>query len=142
MQLFLHTILFSENLIRYVKEASHFSMLEAKLWHNKTEIKTVKVSKMVGFIRTCDQYPHRINFDNFFNSMILILPQRPIPASPPPPTPPFCWGKNRSPENAVWEEWKFPFCVGGRGVMIKTWGRVLLWGISKNEQIEFFDSQM
>ena len=139
MQLFLHTILFSENLIRYVKEASHFSMLEAKLWHNKTEIKTVKVSKMVGFIRTCDQYPHKINFDNFFNSMILILPQRPTPSSSPPPLSArekidlqkLLFGRNGN----------FPSAWGG-GVMIITWGRVLLWGISKNEQIEFFDSQM
>ena len=141
MQLFLHTILISENIIKYVKEPSHFSMLEAKLWHNKTEIKTVKVSKMVGFIRTCDQYPHRINFDNFFNSMILILPQRPIPASPPPP--PLSAGEKIDLQKMLFgRNGNFPSAWGGRGVMIKTWGRVLLWGISKNEQIEFFDSQM
>ena len=27
-------------------------------------------------------------------------------------------------------------------VMIRTWGRALLEGMSKNEQIQFFDSQM
>ena len=29
-------------------------MLEAKLWHNKTEIKNVNVAKMVKFVKTCD----------------------------------------------------------------------------------------
>ena len=32
-------MLLSENFISQVKEPSHFSMLETKLWHNKTEIK-------------------------------------------------------------------------------------------------------
>ena len=31
-------------------------MLEAKLWHNKTETKNVNVAKMVKFVKTCDQY--------------------------------------------------------------------------------------
>ena len=73
-------------------------MLEAKLWHNKTETKNVKVAKMVEFILTCDQYPRRFKFGNFFNSLIL---------------PPFCWGKNRSSENAVREEWVIFFCLEG-----------------------------
>ena len=46
------------------KEPSHFSMLESKLWHNKTEIKNVKVAKMVEFIKTCD--PCRFYFCHFF----------------------------------------------------------------------------
>ena len=37
-------------------------MLEAKLWHNKTETKNAKVAKMVEFIKTFDQYPRRFNF--------------------------------------------------------------------------------
>ena len=41
-------------------------MLEAKLWHNKTETKNVKVAKMVQFVKTCKQYPHRFNFGIFF----------------------------------------------------------------------------
>ena len=57
--------------ISQVKEPSHFSMLETKLWHNKTEIKNVKVAKMMEFIKTCDQYPRRFNFCNLFNSIIL-----------------------------------------------------------------------
>ena len=44
-------------------------MLETKLWHNKIDTKNVKVAKMMEFIKTCDQYPHRFNFDNFFNSI-------------------------------------------------------------------------
>ena len=55
-------MLLSENFISQVKEPSHFSMLETKLWHNKTEIKNVKVAKMMEFIKTCDQYPCRFNF--------------------------------------------------------------------------------
>ena len=31
---------------------------------------------------------------------------------------------------------------GGQGVMIKTLGRGLLGGMSKNEQMQFFDSQI
>ena len=30
----------------------------------------VKVARMVEFIKTCDQYPRRFNFGNFFNSII------------------------------------------------------------------------
>ena len=81
------------------KEPSHSSMLEAKLWHNKTETKNVKVAKMVEFIS--DQYPRRFDFDNFFNSIIL------------PPS--FYWGKIRSSEKVVWEEWVFSFFLGGNG---------------------------
>ena len=54
MQLFLQTILFSENFISYAKEPSHFSILEAKLWHSTTETRNVKVTKMMKFIKTCD----------------------------------------------------------------------------------------
>ena len=101
-------------------------MLEAKLWHNKTETKNVKAAKMVEFTKTCDQYLRRLNFGNFFNSIILTPP-------------PFCWVKNRSSENAAREEWVITFYLG---VMIKTWGRVLLGDMSKTEQIQFFDLQM
>ena len=30
-------------------------MIESKLWHNKTEIKNVKVAKIVEFIKTCEK---------------------------------------------------------------------------------------
>ena len=46
-------------------------MLEAKLWHSKAETKNAKVAKLVEFIKTCDQYPCRLNFGDFFNSIIL-----------------------------------------------------------------------
>ena len=75
-------------------------MLEAKLWHNKTEINNVKVAKMVEFIKIGEQYPRRFNFDKFFSSIILSSPT-------------FCWGKNRSSENAVQEEWVISFCLRG-----------------------------
>ena len=48
MELFLLTIRFSENFIHEVKEPSHFSMLESKLWHSETENKNVKGLKIVG----------------------------------------------------------------------------------------------
>ena len=37
-------------------------MTESKLWSNKTEIKNVKVAKMVEFLKTCVQYPYKFNF--------------------------------------------------------------------------------
>ena len=111
MYLFLHTIRFSQDFISYVKEPSHFSMLEAKLWHNKTETKNVKVVKMVA----CS-----FNFGNIFNSIILSST--------------FCLRKNRSLENTFGEECVISFCLG---VMIKTWVRVLLGGVSRNGQIVF-----
>ena len=46
-------------------------MLEFKLWYNKTETKNVKVAKMVEFIKTCDQYPRKFNFGQFFSFIIL-----------------------------------------------------------------------
>ena len=59
------TLFFSENVISYVKEPSHFSMLESKLSHNKTETKNIKVAKMMEIIKTCDQYPYKFNFGYF-----------------------------------------------------------------------------
>ena len=131
----MHTIVFSENFISYVKEPSHFRILEAKLWHSKTETKNLKVTMMVEFIKICDQYARRFNVGNFFNSIILI------------PRPFFCWGKNRSSENAARKEWVISLCLGwgwggGLGVMINTWRRGLLGGMNKNEQIQFFNSKL
>ena len=103
-------------------------MLEAKLWQNKTGTNNVKVAKMVEFIKPCDQYPRRFNFGNFFNSIIS-----------PPPTPSFYWGKIDLQKTLFGRNGQFP---SAWGVMIKTWGRVFLGGMSKNEQIQFFDSQM
>ena len=39
-------------------------MVESKLWYNQT------ITKMVGFIKTCDQYPNKFNFNHFFNSSL------------------------------------------------------------------------
>ena len=96
-------------------------MLEAKLWYKKTETKNVKVVKMVEFIKTCNQYPRRFNFGNFFNSIIFSLS-----------------AEEKSSENAVQEEWIISFCLGGNDNL----GRVLLGSMSKNEHVQFFDSQM
>ena len=43
-----------------------------------------------------------------------------------------------SSENAVLEDVQF---LSAWGIMIKTWGRVLLGGMTKIEQVQFFDSQ-
>ena len=51
----------------------------------KTEIKNVKVAKIVKFIKTCDQYRRKFNFGKFFISIIL----------------PFSAGENRFSKNAV-----------------------------------------
>ena len=94
-----------QHTILFSKESSYFRMLESKLWHNKTETKNVKVAKMVEFIETCDQYPRKFNFGHFFSS--IILPH--------------------------FEKMGNSLLFGV--VMIKTWGRVLLRGVSKNEHI-------
>ena len=89
-------IIFSEN----VKEPSHFSMLKSRLWHNKTETKKcIKVVKMVEFIKTCNQYPHKFNFCRFFSSITLS---------------PLCWVKNRFSENPVCRKLVISFCLGER----------------------------
>ena len=82
-------------------------MLEAKLWHNKTETKNVKAANMVEFIKTCDQYPRRFHFGHFFSSII------------------WSWGKNRNPENAVREEWAIFFCLVDNN---KNLGQRCAWG--------------
>ena len=47
-------------------------MFESKLWYSKTVNKNVKGAKMMGFIKTCDQYPHKFNFGHFFLSLRVI----------------------------------------------------------------------
>ena len=97
MELFLHTILCYKNFISQVKRPSSFSMLKTAACYIKTKNKNVKVTKMVEFIKTCDQIPRRFNFGTFFISIIVC--------------PPF--GKNRSSENAVQEEQVISFFVWG-----------------------------
>ena len=62
-------------------------------------------------------------FVNFFNSIIL---------SPPPPLSP---QEKISSKNAAREEWAILVCLEGEG-------GVLLGGMRKNKQIQFFDSQI
>ena len=52
---------------------------------------------------------------------------------------PFCCGKNKSSDNPVREEWPISFSLGGND---KNLGESFAWGLSKNEQTQFFDSQM
>ena len=49
-------------------------MLECKLWNSKAVTKTVKGAKVMGFIKTCDQYHHKCNFGPGFSSFIVSLP--------------------------------------------------------------------
>ena len=65
MQLFLEIILFSENFVIYVKDRVLFSMVESNLWYIKTANKKVKKVKMIGFIKTCDQCPHKLSLATF-----------------------------------------------------------------------------
>ena len=67
-----------------------------------------------------------VNFGNSFNSISSL---------------PFLLRKKISSKNAVWEEWNGQLPSAWR-MMIKTWGRVLLGGMIKNEQIQFFYWQM
>ena len=105
-------------------------MLEAKFWHNNTEIKNVKVEKMVEFIKTYDQYPRRFNFGNFFNSIIILRPP-----------PPLLSAGEEIDLHKIFFARNGKFCSASEE-MIKTCGRVLLGGMSKNDQIHIFDSQM
>ena len=85
------------------------------------QTKNVKVAKMVEFIKTCSSDTF-VNFGNFFNSTILSLP--------------FLLRKKYLQKMLFTRNQRFP---SASGIMIKTWGSVLLGGISKNEQIQFFD---
>ena len=79
---------------------------------------------MVEFVKTCDQYPHKFTFGHFFSSIIC----------------PLSAGKKIDLQKTLFRRnEQFPSELG---MMIKTWGRVLLVGMSKNEQIQFFDLQM
>ena len=95
-------------------------MLETKLWHNKPDNKNIKVAKMVEFIKTCDQYPCRFNFGIFFQF----------------DNPPSLSAKEKIDlqKTLFKRNGKFP---SAWWVMIKIWGRVLLKGMIKNEQIQF-----
>ena len=74
-----------------------------------------KCCKDGGIYQNLWPIPSNFNFGNFFNFIILHS---------------FSWGINRSLENAVCEEWVIFFCLGE----IKTWERVFLGGLSKNDQ--------
>ena len=65
-----------------------------------------------------------VNFGIFFNSIIVS---------------PLSSQEKISSKNTVLEEWQFP---SAWRIIIKTCGRVLLGGMSKNEHTQFFDSQM
>ena len=109
--------------ILLVKEPSHFSMLESKLWHNKIETTNVKVAKDGGIYQNLNPIPSHAGF------ILIILFQlyNSLPLS-------FCWGKQVL--RKCCSEWMTNFRL------IWTWGRVLLGGLSKNDQTQFFDSQM
>ena len=73
---------------------------------------------MVEFIKTCSQYPCWFWwFFQLHNPLTPLSAQEKIP-----------------PENAVQEEWGISVFLG---IMIKTWGKALLGGMSKMEQIQF-----
>ena len=65
-----------------------------------------------------------VNFGNFFSSIIL----SPLSAQ-----------EKVSSENGVREEWAISFCLGYND---KNLGESFAWGMGKNEQIQFFNSQM
>ena len=111
------------------------------------------------FIKACDQYPRRFSFGNFFNFITKPSPgPLPPPLSPSPlpllspllpththrhahthPIPLSAGEKINLQKTLFRRNGQFPSELR---MMIKTWGRVLLVGMSKNEQIQFFDLQM
>ena len=96
----------------YTEKPSHFSRLEAKLWHIKTETKNIKVAKLQSWWNLSKLVTNITVVCSFNSSM-----------TTPPPSPSFLLGENRSSEDAVCDEWVIFFCMG---IIIKTWGRVLL----------------
>ena len=44
-------------------------MLESDLWYRKTVNKNVKGAKMMGFLKACDQYPHKLYCGHLFSSL-------------------------------------------------------------------------
>ena len=85
---------------------------------------SVKVAKMVEFIKTCEQYPRKFNFGQF---------------SAPQPSPLSAWEKQIFSKRCSVEMDNF---LLPEVVMTKTRGRVLLGGMSKNKQIQVFHLQM
>ena len=81
-----------------------------------------KIVKMVEFIEICDQYPRKFNLGHFFSSIVL---------------PFFCWGNIQKRCSGKMSNFLLPGVI-----MLRTWGRILLEDIIKNEHIQFFDSQM
>ena len=49
-------------------------MIQSKLCHSKTETQNVNGAKMVGIIKTCNQYPHKFNNGHIFSSLIVSSP--------------------------------------------------------------------
>ena len=45
-------------------------MPESKSWQNKTDIKHVKETEIVGFIKTSGQYSHKLTFGHIFSSTV------------------------------------------------------------------------
>ena len=82
-------------------KSKNFSLL--KLWRIKIETKNKKDAKMVGFIKTCNQYTHKFNLVIFFQLFQFLLP-------------PFLLGDVSS-KNAAWRKWVISFCSQ---VMIRT----------------------
>ena len=95
-------------------------MFESKLWYCKTETKNAKVSKWWNLSKH-DQCPRKFNFGHFFSSMVLLLSAE---------------------EKYIFKKYfsgeMNNFLLPGV-VMIKTWHRGLLGGMSKSEQIQYFD---
>ena len=66
-----HTVIpvhFFSGFFLVVLKSLHFSMPESKLWHSKTK------TKNVGFIKTCDQYQHKLILMIFSAHKFLALP--------------------------------------------------------------------
>lgn len=61
----------------------------------------VERAKMMGFIKTCDQYRNKFNFDHFFSSVKILFPFSL-----------FHW-ENVFSSNAAWRKWIFSLCLGG-----------------------------
>ena len=114
MQLSLHVILIKlKNL--YTSACLNLN------WHSKTDTKIVKgekKKKMVGLMKTRNQYPHKFNVSHIFSSLF---------------SPPF-WRGNRFSKKTAWAKWAISFSPWSDD---KNIGRVLLGEWVKMNRFNF-----
>ena len=101
-----------------------FIMLKFKLWYiQQNRNQKCEGCKNGGIYQNLWSTLSKLNFGHFVSIIIL---------------PPFCWGKTDLKKHCLGEMGNFRLPE----VVIRIWGRVLLGDMSKNEQIQLFNSNV